>query len=196
MKNILLLSLILIAVSPALTLSQNILSNSDTSGIANTSMEGKHFATIEHKPFAVWNAQMFIGNGFNYERGIGFGVRGNFEFSNTLFVGVSIVYHIGLPKSVKTDGYGPSVFLGPEIGKRIVFSSFTAEIVCAAGQLTYEKTPVYSIPYIAQGTVETFFISPGIGVTTRTETGSAGIHLRYVVVKDLNMFGLYFSIGI
>lgn len=142
-----------------------------------------------------WNAQMLIGNSSNYDRGVGFGVRGNFEFSTKTFSGVTIIYHMGFPRSVSVNGRGPAVFWGPEIGQRFDLTYFKIECVCSAGQLTYEEAPEYT-PHYAQGTVSKFYYSPGLGITTRTETGSAGIHVRYVVVDHYNMFGVYFSVGI
>jgi len=166
---------------------------SQTSKIENDTVTNYH--KNENHLIGIWNAQMLVGNSSNFDRGVGFGVRGNFEFSTKTFSGITIIYHMGFPRSITVNGYGPSVYWGPEIGQRFDFTYFKIECVCSIGQLTYEEAPEYT-PHFAQGTVSKFYYSPGLGITTRTETGSVGMHIRYVVVENYNMLGVYFSIGI
>ncbi len=195
MKTKIVLFFLLVMFNSSQVLSKPIPIEGDT--VSNTNEGGnvqKRVGKDSHV-IGIWNAQMLIGNGFNYDRGLGFGVRGNFEFSTKTFAGVSIFYHMGFSRSISVKGHGPSVFWGPEIGQRIDLSMFKIELGCSLGELTYEEPPEYT-PHFAQGTVSKFFFAPGIGVTTRTETGSVGIHLRYVVVENYNMLGAYFSVGI
>jgi len=195
MKTQIFLLFSLLIINSSLVISQLIPSESDTVSNMYDGNKIQKRVSKDSQPIGIWNAQMLIGNGFNYDRGVGFGIRGNFEFSTKTFAGVSIFYHMGFPRSVSVIGHGPSVFWGPEFGQKIDLEILNVELGFSFGELTYEEPPEYT-PHFAQGTVSKLYIAPGIGVTTRTETGSVGVHLRYVLVKNYNMLGLYFSVGI
>lgn len=143
----------------------------------------------------VWTAQMLIGNGFSHDRGIGFGVRGNFTSSSGLYGGVAMFYHMGFPRTVLVRGMGPAVYWGPEAGFAVNGAGLRWEAGCVIGQFSYED-PHADWKVQTKGTSQSFMVAPGVGVTMRTPTGSAGVHLRHVYEKNFPMTGLYCSIGI
>jgi hypothetical protein len=138
-----------------------------------------------------FSVDFLTGGTFQYERGLGLGIRGRVTIGDHFTVGGLTILHFG--NFVLNSDYGNGVFVswGPEIGATYRTGAFIVDPLFSFGQSTIRTAP----NSITSPTESKFYMSPGIAFRVDCGTLKFGLQYRYFIISSLNMSAVYFSVG-
>lgn len=145
-----------------------------------------------------WSAAALVGNGFKDGINFGVGARGGYMVTNEIYAGGMFTYNFG-----KSEGGidVTSYIISGEVGYNIPLegSNFTVRPYVGLGIATASASGDISYlgySYSVDESSSEFYLAPGVVCTVPVgDNLFVGADARYMIISDLNAFGIYGTIG-